>query len=211
MNRQNRRGLRVVFALALVLLGGCRLVISTDESGQIISASGLLDCNSEECAFDIPHPVLVQGQAPKQALLTRFRAAGDAVLFATMSFWEGVDVPGDALRLVIVDKLPFGVPTDPLVAARCDALRDKGVQPFMKYLVPSAALTLKQGFGRLIRSKRDRGVVALLDGRVTQKGYGKAFLRALPPATRCTTLDEVQAAIDAQRRQDESDEGEAPC
>jgi ATP-dependent DNA helicase DinG len=135
--------------------------------------------------------VLVQGEAPNAALLERFRNEGRAVLFATASFWQGVDVPGPALRLVIIDKLPFDVPTDPLIAARCDRLKQQGEQPFMKYLVPAAALALKQGFGRLIRSRRDRGIVAILDSRVVRKGYGRVLLRSLPPATRCRTLAEV--------------------
>ena len=135
--------------------------------------------------------VLLQGDAPNAALLERFRNDGHAVLFATSSFWQGVDVPGRALRLVIIDKLPFDVPTDPLIAARCDRLREQGEEPFMKYLVPAAALALKQGFGRLIRTRRDRGVVAVLDSRLVRKGYGKVLLRSLPPATRCHTLREV--------------------
>lgn len=137
--------------------------------------------------------VMVQGEAPKSALLDRFRADGHAVLFATMSFWEGVDVPGDALRLVVIDKLPFEVPSDPLVQARCERLSEQGGNAFMEYLVPSAALSLAQGFGRLIRSSRDRGVVALLDARVRTKGYGKVFLRSLPPARVCRSFDEVES------------------
>lgn len=141
----------------------------------------------------VDRPVMVQGEAPKNALLERFRQAGDAVLFATASFWEGVDVPGDALRLVVIDKLPFEVPSDPLVEARCQRMEEAGEQPFMKYLVPAAALALKQGFGRLIRTRRDRGIVAILDRRIVTKGYGKVFLRSLPPARRCDTLEEVEA------------------
>jgi ATP-dependent DNA helicase DinG len=144
------------------------------------------------CGPALGLPVMVQGEAPKGDLLERFRAEGNAVLFATASFWEGVDVPGDALRLVVLDKVPFDVPTDPLVQARCTRMEEEGQSPFMKYLVPSAALALKQGFGRLIRSSRDRGVVALLDSRVRRKGYGKVFLRSLPPARRCDTLEEVR-------------------
>ncbi len=145
------------------------------------------------CRPELKHPVLVQGEAPKGALLDLFRSMGDAVLFATASFWEGVDVPGEALRLVIMDKLPFEVPTDPLVAARCKGVEEKGENAFMKYLVPSAALTLKQGFGRLIRSGRDRGIVAILDSRIVKKGYGRVFLKSLPDASRCYSLDEVRA------------------
>jgi ATP-dependent DNA helicase DinG len=117
-------------------------------------------------------------------------------LFATASFWQGVDVPGSALRLVIIDKLPFDVPADPLIQARCQSLKQRGVEPFMKYLVPSAALVLKQGFGRLIRTQRDRGIVALLDERVSSKGYGKVFLRSLPDARRCRSLEEVRGFWD---------------
>ncbi len=138
-------------------------------------------------------PVLEQGEAPKGALLDRFRRAENAVLFATMSFWEGVDVPGRALRLVVIDKLPFDVPTDPLVEARCRRLEEEGESPFVRYLVPAAALTLKQGFGRLIRTRRDRGIVAILDSRIRKKGYGSIFLRSLPDATRCDRFEAVEA------------------
>ncbi|MGD8863341.1 MAG: ATP-dependent DNA helicase [Myxococcales bacterium] len=146
---------------------------------------------SEQLRPRLGRPLYVQGEAPAAALLSRFRQDGDAVLVATMGFWQGVDVPGRALRLVVIDKLPFDVPTDPLVSARCEALQAEGLQPFMKYLVPAAALTLKQGFGRLIRARSDRGIVAILDGRIAKKGYGKVFLRSLPPARRCRTMAEV--------------------
>jgi ATP-dependent DNA helicase DinG len=139
----------------------------------------------------LDRPVYLQGEAPNAALLDRFRADGNAVLFATASFWQGVDVPGDALRLVIIDKLPFDVPTDPLIQARCARLEEAGIAPFMKYLVPAAALALKQGFGRLIRTKHDRGIVAVLDARITRRGYGRVFLASLPQARRCHSLDEV--------------------
>jgi ATP-dependent DNA helicase DinG len=147
---------------------------------------------SKRVGEELEHEWFVQGDAPKQTLLDRFRDKGDAVLFATASFWEGVDVPGEALRLVIIDKLPFEVPSDPVVAARCERLDDAGESSFMRYLVPAAALSLKQGFGRLIRTTRDRGVVAILDSRIRRKGYGKVFLRSLPPARICDTLDEVR-------------------
>ncbi len=137
----------------------------------------------------------VQGDAPKQTLLDRFRDVGNAVLFATASFWEGVDVPGTALRLVILDKLPFEVPSDPVVAARCKRLEETGESAFMRYLVPAAALSLKQGFGRLIRTSRDHGVVAILDSRIRQRGYGKVFLRSLPPAQHCETLQDVRGFL----------------
>lgn len=136
-------------------------------------------------------PLFVQGQAPKNALLARFRADGHAVLVATMSFWEGVDVPGQALRLVIIDKIPFPVPSDPVVRARGLALEDEGQNPFTDYHVPTAAITLKQGFGRLLRTGSDRGVVALLDRRLVTRGYGRALLAALPAAPRTERLGDV--------------------
>ncbi len=152
-----------------------------------------------ELARRLKVPLLLQGDAPKPRLLERFRAAGDAVLVATMGFWEGVDVPGRALRLVILDKIPFAVPTDPVVAARGAAIERGGGNPFSQYSVPSAALTLKQGFGRLIRTQKDAGIVALLDRRAKTRGYGRALLAGLPPARQMTSLDEVRgfwAAID---------------
>ncbi len=140
----------------------------------------------------VPGPLLIQGEAPKHVLLARFRDSGAAVLVATMSFWEGVDVPGSALRLVVLDKIPFAVPSDPVVAARCARIEAEGGNPFTQYSVPSAAITLKQGFGRLIRTKKDAGLVALLDRRAVRKGYGKSLLASLPPARRVRTLDDVR-------------------
>jgi ATP-dependent DNA helicase DinG len=136
--------------------------------------------------------IFVQGAAPKAALISAFRAAGDAVLVATMSFWEGVDVPGRALRLVVLEKIPFLVPSDPVVQARSQELERAGENPFMRLHVPAAAITLKQGFGRLIRTRDDAGIVALLDPRVHQKGYGARLLAALPPAARTTELAQVR-------------------
>jgi ATP-dependent DNA helicase DinG len=144
-----------------------------------------------------PEPLLLQGVAPKGALLAQFRASGNAVLVATMSFWEGVDVPGDALRLVVIDKIPFAVPTDPIVVARSAALEAAGKNPFIAYAVPQAAIALKQGFGRLLRSRIDRGVVAILDRRVLTRGYGTTLLGSLPPARRTERLDEVRAFFSA--------------
>ena len=137
-------------------------------------------------------PLMVQGERPKHMLLSRFRASGRAVLVATMSFWEGVDVPGWALRLVVLDKIPFAPPHDPVVAARCARLDRGGGSGFTEYSVPSAAMTLKQGFGRLIRTQRDAGIVAILDRRVVRKGYGRMLLASLPPARRVRTLDELE-------------------
>ena len=167
------------------LTGGGAFVLCTSFRGMEALAS--------RCRPRLKAPASMQGEAPKHVLLDRFKDQGDAVLFATSSFWEGVDVQGDALRLVIIDKLPFEVPTDPLVQARCKRMEEEGKSAFMKYLVPSAGLSLKQAFGRLIRSKRDRGVVAVLDKRLVKKGYGKVLLRSLPEAKRCDTIDEVRA------------------
>lgn len=136
-------------------------------------------------------PLYLQGEAPKHTLLARFRSAGNAVLVATMSFWEGVDVPGYALRLVVIDKIPFAVPTDPIVAARCSLLEAEGGNPFIEYSVPMAAITLKQGFGRLVRTKKDGGVVAIMDRRIVTRSYGRTLLRSLPEARRLSQLEEV--------------------
>ncbi len=138
------------------------------------------------------HPTAMQGEAPKRVLLERFRAAGDAVLFATSSFWEGVDVPGRALRLVIIDKLPFDAPNDPVTAARIARLAEQGLDAFDAYQVPTAAIALKQGFGRLIRTRDDAGIVAILDRRLLTRNYGRTLLDSLPPASRLATLDEVR-------------------
>ncbi len=132
----------------------------------------------------LPYPVMMQGEAPKGALLERMVQEAPAVLFATASFWEGVDLPGEPLRLVMIDRLPFDPPSDPLLAARAEALEAEGRRAFPSLLVPRAILRLKQGFGRLVRSSQDRGIVAILDRRIQSKSYGKRFLKALPPATR---------------------------
>ena len=139
-----------------------------------------------------PFPGLVQGQAPREVLLTRFRELGNAVLLATASFWEGVDVKGDALSIVAIDKLPFAAPDDPLLAARLEGIRRGGGNPFMEYQLPQAVLALKQGAGRLIRDVDDFGVILIADPRVRTKAYGRAFLEALPPCP--VTSDSVTAA-----------------
>ena len=144
------------------------------------------------CKKKMEYSAWMQGQAPKHTLLEKFKEDQHGVLFATQSFWEGVDVPGRALRLVIIDKLPFEVPTDPLVQARCKILENNQQSAFMKYLVPSAALSLQQGFGRLIRSENDFGIVGVMDNRLRTKGYGKVMLRSLPSAQRCDSFEELQ-------------------
>ncbi|MGO9443841.1 MAG: ATP-dependent DNA helicase [Thiobacillaceae bacterium] len=139
------------------------------------------------------YPLLVQGEAPKNKLLEAFRAAGNAVLLGAYSFWEGVDVPGDALSVVIIDKLPFAPPDDPVTAARIRHLEANGGNGFMEFQLPAAAIALKQGAGRLIRTETDRGVLMLCDPRLVSKPYGKRLLATLPPMTRTRRLDVVQA------------------
>jgi ATP-dependent DNA helicase DinG len=138
-----------------------------------------------------PVPVLVQGDGSRDQLLRRFREAGNAVLLGTGSFWEGVDVKGTALSVVVIDKLPFAAPDDPLLKARLDAIREQGGNPFFDEQVPQAVIALKQGVGRLIRDDADFGVVMICDTRLVTKGYGRAFLASLPPMKRTRDLDEV--------------------
>src|SRR5690242_4032820 len=134
----------------------------------------------ERVSSRLKFPLLLQGTAPRSILLERFRSTPNAVLFATSSFWQGVDVPGAQLSCVIIDKLPFAVPSDPIVAARVRALEEDGRNAFAEYQIPEAVLALKQGFGRLIRSKTDRGILAILDNRIQRMQYGKIFLDSLP-------------------------------
>ncbi len=142
-------------------------------------------------------PLLVQGDAPRDTLLRRFRESGRAILLGTDSFWEGVDVPGRALRVLVLTKLPFKVPSEPLTAARLERLAEQGADGFMHYLLPHAALKLKQGFGRLIRTRTDAGVVVLLDRRVLTKRYGPLVLAGLPRARRVTAgWAEVRTSIE---------------
>lgn len=139
----------------------------------------------------IAFPLKMQGELPRARLLEWFRTTPHAVLFATGTFWEGIDVAGERLSCVIIDRLPFPSPADPLVAARMQALQARGLDPFERYMIPSAIVRLKQGFGRLIRSTVDRGVVALLDGRAAATAYGETILAALPPASRISHFDEL--------------------
>jgi ATP-dependent DNA helicase DinG len=141
--------------------------------------------------MEVPFPVLTQGSAPRSALLQQFRTTPNAVLFATSSFWQGVDVMGEALSCVIIDKLPFASPGDPITAARIEAVANRGGQPFGDYQVPLAILTLLQGLGRLIRHRDDRGVLAVLDPRLQGMGYGRRFLASLPPAAVTHDLDGI--------------------
>ena len=141
---------------------------------------------------DIDFPMLRQGDAPKSALLEEFRITPNAVLFATSSFWQGVDVQGEQLSCVIIDRLPFAVPSDPVVAARVKSIDAEGGNAFFQYQVPAAVITLKQGFGRLIRSLHDRGLLVLLDNRILKKQYGRVFIESLPNYSKTTDLRQVE-------------------
>ena len=147
----------------------------------------------------VPWPLLVQGDAPRAQLLERFRAAGDAVLLGTASFWEGVDVRGPALACVIIDRLPFAAPDDPVLQARAARLAEAGESAFLRILLPEAVLALKQGAGRLIRDEADRGVLVVCDPRLEGRGYGRAFLESLPPMPRTRDLGAVQRFFAAER------------
>ncbi|NMC72450.1 MAG: ATP-dependent DNA helicase [Myxococcales bacterium] len=178
-----REALLARTAALLEQTGGGALLLYTSFRNQRWMAEALRALGWED--------LLVQGEAPRHVLLERLRAERDAVLLATASFWQGVDVAGDALRLVVIDKLPFDVPDDPLVRARIERIRRQGGQPFGEYQVPVATLALRQGFGRLIRSRRDRGIVAILDVRLHRRRYGRAFLEALPKCAEARTLEQV--------------------
>ncbi|RLB06905.1 MAG: ATP-dependent DNA helicase, partial [Deltaproteobacteria bacterium] len=140
----------------------------------------------------LPYRLLIQGQGPKHLLLEEFKTDLHSVLFATSSFWEGVDVPGETLSCVIIDKLPFDPPTDPVVQARIEKIAAQGENPFFQYQVPSAIITLKQGLGRLVRCREDRGVLSILDSRLLTRGYGKIFLQSLPPAPLIQSREEIE-------------------
>ncbi|MEQ1946235.1 MAG: ATP-dependent DNA helicase [Bryobacteraceae bacterium] len=146
----------------------------------------------DRVSLEIPYQTLMQGTGPRSALLDEFRSTPNAVLFATSSFWQGVDVPGDQLSCVIIDKLPFAVPSDPVVEARITAIKNDGGEAFSSYQVPQAAIALKQGFGRLIRSRTDRGVLALLDNRITKTRYGQIFFDSLPDYAFTTKREDVE-------------------
>jgi ATP-dependent DNA helicase DinG len=141
------------------------------------------------------YPLLVQGEASRTELLDRFRHYGNAILVGSQSFWEGVDVRGDALSLVVIDKLPFAPPDDPVLAARLDALSKKGLSPFAVHQLPQAVITLKQGAGRLIRAETDRGVLMICDPRLVDKPYGRRIWQSLPPFTRTREIDMVLAFL----------------
>ncbi len=173
---------RIVELLAIT--GGRAFVLFTSHRALDAAARALVK---------LPYPVLRQGDAPRAALVDRFRATPGAVLLGTGSFWEGVDVPGDALSQVIIDKLPFAPHTDPLIAARAAALVERGIDPFAALQLPQAAISLKQGFGRLIRRRDDRGIVAILDPRIVTRNYGRVLLSSLPAGMpRTSAIEQVR-------------------
>ena len=141
---------------------------------------------------EIEYPILVHGTAPRSALLRDFKATPNAVLLATSSFWQGVDVVGEALSCVIIDKLPFASPGDPITSARIDAIAARGGSAFGEYQIPLAVLALQQGLGRLLRHRQDRGVLAVLDPRLRTMGYGRRFRASLPPAPVTCELDDIE-------------------
>jgi len=147
----------------------------------------------------LAYPLLVQGEAPRRVLLQRFNRETNSVLLAVASFWEGVDIPGESLSLVIIDKLPFEVPSDPVIMARTNRIKAMGGNPFNDFQVPRAVLTLRQGVGRLMRTADDRGVIAILDTRLFTKGYGRQFLKSLPPSPVTRELADVEAFFINQR------------
>src|ERR1041385_5691486 len=152
----------------------------------------------ERVASQIDYPCLVQGSASKSELLKKFRVTPNAVLFATSSFWQGVDVRGEQLSCVIIDKLPFAVPSDPIVAARQRHIEEAGGSSFYEYSVPQAIISLKQGLGRLIRSTTDRGVLAVLDPRLRTKMYGQQFLKSLPSCRITSSVDDLERFFEAE-------------
>jgi ATP-dependent DNA helicase DinG len=172
-------------------------ILNATEGRAFVLSTSLAGMQSlfENVETEIDYPCLVQGSASKGQLLKRFRETPNAVLFATSSFWQGVDVRGEQLSCVIIDKLPFAVPTDPIVAARQRYIEDNGGSSFYQYSVPQAIIALKQGLGRLIRSTTDRGVLAILDPRLRTKGYGRTFLQSLPPCRVTSRISDLASIL----------------
>lgn len=167
--------------------------LSSGRALVLTSSYRALEAIAERLRGAVGYELLVQGEAPRERLLERFRERVESVLVATGTFWQGVDVPGQALSLLVIDKLPFQAPGDPLVEARCERIAARGGDWFREYLLPGAVLQLRQGFGRLIRTRSDRGVVAVLDPRLRSRAYGSVFLRSLPPCRVVSERSQVAA------------------
>jgi ATP-dependent DNA helicase DinG len=185
-------------ALPLIEAAGGRTFLLCTTLRAVQKASDMLYELFAERGLNLP--LLVQGQASRTELLDRFRQLGNAVLVGSQSFWEGVDVRGEALSLVIIDKLPFAPPDDPVLAARMEVLQKKGLSPFAVHQLPHAVITLKQGAGRLIRSESDRGVLAICDTRLVEKPYGRQIWQSLPPFTRTREADTVIRFLEGLRK-----------
>jgi ATP-dependent DNA helicase DinG len=172
------------------------LEVSRGRAFVLFTSYANMNAVAERIAARVEYPLLMQGEAPKPVLLETFRRTPGAVLLATSSFWQGVDVAGEQLSCVIVDKLPFASPGDPVVSARIERVRNQGGNPFQEYQVPVAILMLKQGLGRLIRAASDRGILAVLDSRLVERPYGRRFLESLPPARLVHELAQVEGHLD---------------
>jgi len=168
------------------------LAASRGRAFVLFTSHRALQIAAEFLAERIDYPLLVQGTAGQHLLLSRFREMGNAVLLGTASFWEGVDVRGEALSCVIIDRLPFASPADPVVQATIEAMRRAAGNPFAEYQLPQAVIALRQGVGRLIRDSDDRGVLMIGDGRLLSKSYGRMFLKSLPPMPLTTDLGDVR-------------------
>jgi ATP-dependent DNA helicase DinG len=168
------------------------LQASRGRAFMLFTSHAALQSAARQLQDTLPYPLLVQGSSPRRELLERFRELGNAVLLGTSSFWEGVDVRGAALSCVIIDKLPFGSPGEPVLQARIEAMRALGENPFMQYQLPRAVINLKQGVGRLIRDENDRGVLVLCDPRLRGKAYGKVFIKSLPDMQQTSSTDVVE-------------------
>lgn len=169
------------------LVEGRTLVLFTSFRG--------MDAVAEHLEYAVDYPVFVQGSLPRKTLLEKFAKEKESVLLAVASFWEGVDVQGDSLSCVVIDKLPFEVPSDPVLMARVDEIQANGGKPFFDFQIPRAILSLKQGVGRLMRSSTDKGVIAILDVRLFSKGYGRTFRKSLPPSPVVRTLDGIESIL----------------
>ncbi len=173
------------------------LELSRGRAFCLFTSHRVLRIVAERLRGQVPYPLLVQGEQPREVLLRRFQAEVESVLLGALSFWEGVDVPGEALTAVVIDRIPFASPADPVVQARIELVRSRGESPFRAYQLPAAAMVLRQGVGRLLRTTRDRGVVAVLDRRLLERAYGRYLLESLPPFPITRRLSEVARFLGA--------------